>query len=246
MQRYPRHVRTLVVCVLVPLAAAWPLTAVGAPGPGPVRGPTPTLSWTARVLIPVEARVAPRRTARRVLVLQPTAPLAGGPTALLVTGTVRTHGGGSWVRLLLPVRPNGTQGWVPASTLRFVSTRLRLLIDQGDRRLTLFRRGRQVMSVPVAVGAPSTPTPTGRFAVAEMIRTRTPGAFLGPVVFPLTGFSETLNEYAGGNGRFAVHGTSVPQFLGTRASHGCVRVGNSEIVRLSRLVRPGTPVTIRW
>jgi lipoprotein-anchoring transpeptidase ErfK/SrfK len=64
-------------------------------------------------------------------------------------------------------------------------------------------------------------------------------------VLPLTGYSETLNEYAGGDGRVAIHGTSLPSLLGTRASHGCIRVRNADIVRISRLVRPGTPVQIR-
>jgi lipoprotein-anchoring transpeptidase ErfK/SrfK len=43
----------------------------------------------------------------------------------------------------------------------------------------------------------------------------------------------------------AIHGTSLPELLGTRASHGCIRVQNRWIVRLSRMVRPGTPVQIR-
>jgi lipoprotein-anchoring transpeptidase ErfK/SrfK len=63
-------------------------------------------------------------------------------------------------------------------------------------------------------------------------------------VMPLTGFSQTLNEYAGGDGRVAIHGTSVPSLIGTAASHGCVRMRNADVRRLARLVRPGTPVAI--
>lgn len=209
-----------------------------------LHAPTSARSWTGRLLVPTSFRVVPARSARILATLQPVAPLAGGATRLLVTGTRRVKGV-LWVRVLLPVRPNGTQGWARADVFRFVSTTLRVVIDQSDRRLTLFRRGRPVMRVPVAIGETATPTPTGRFAVAEMIRTRTPGAFLGPVVFPLTGYSKVLNEYAGGNGRVAMHGTSLPQLIGTRASHGCIRIHNSNVVRLSRLVRPGVPVTIR-
>ena len=62
---------------------------------------------------------------------------------------------------------------------------------------------------------------------------------------PLTGFSETLNEFAGGNGRVAIHGTSLPSLIGTQASHGCMRMHNGDIVRLARLAAPGTPVAIR-
>ena len=35
-----------------------------------------------------------------------------------------------------------------------------------------------------------------------------------------------------------------PQLLGTRASHGCIRIRNSDVVRMARIVRPGTPVDI--
>jgi lipoprotein-anchoring transpeptidase ErfK/SrfK len=192
----------------------------------------------------VAARAEPTPGGRQLAVLRPDAPLGGGPTVLLVTG-VRRAGPEEWVRVRIPERPNGLQGWVRADAVRFNQTRLRIVIDQSSLRLTLYRADRRVLSVPVAIGTPDTPTPDGRFAIAEMIRTWTPGAFLGPIVFPLTGYSDTLNEYAGGDGRVAIHGTSLPDLLGTRASHGCIRVENRWIVRLSRIVRPGTPVEIR-
>ncbi len=234
------HARAVVLACL----AAGAMPAAAWAGPQALEAPTASHAWTARVLAPVTARAQPSPGGRTVTVLQTTAPLGGGPTVLLVTGSRRVDGR-EWVHLRLPVRPNGVQGWVPAGAVRINQTRLRIVIDQSERRLVLYRAGRPVLSVPVAIGTPQTPTPDGRFAVAEMIRTRTPGAFLGPIVFPLTGYSNTLNEYAGGNGRVAIHGTSLPALLGTRASHGCIRVGNRWIVRLSRMVRPGTPVQIR-
>ena len=114
--------------------------------------------------------------------------------------------------------------------------RLHIVVDLSQRRVFLRRDGRVIWRAPVAIGAPGTPTPVGRFAVAERIMTRTPNGFLGPVVFPLTGYSRTLNEYAGGNGRIAIHGTSLPELIGTRASHGCIRL-RADVRRLSRLVR---------
>ncbi|MEW6583522.1 MAG: L,D-transpeptidase [Actinomycetota bacterium] len=211
-----------------------------------LHAPTESTAWVGRLLIASTARVRPDRRAKAITVLQPVAPLGGGPMSLLVTGVRRDRGGQLWVRVMLPVRPNGTQGWVRGNAFRFVRTPLRVVVDQTDRRLTLYRSGRVLLRVPVAVGKAETPTPTGRFAVAELIRTRTKGAFLGPIVFPLTGYSRVLNEYAGGDGRVAMHGTSLPALIGTRASHGCIRIRNQDVVRLSRLVRPGTPVTIRW
>lgn len=226
------------------LAVAGAVAAAPASAGLQLEAPTFGKSWSARVLAPATARAAPSPSARPVAVVQPVAPLGRGPTWLMVTGARKVKGR-YWVRVMVPIRPNETKGWLPADVLRFRRSYLRIVIDQSARRLTLFRKGHKVMSVRVAVGAPSTPTPNGRFAVAEMIRTWTPGAFLGPVVFPLTGYSNHLNEYAGGNGRVAIHGTSLPELLGQRVSHGCIRVGNRDIVRLSRIVRPGTPVIIQ-
>lgn len=206
--------------------------------------PTDTLSWIGEVLTPVAAREDSDPEARIVTILQPFAPLGGSMAAFEILGARNGADGRTWVRLLLPKRPNGSTGWVPVDRLRLSTTTFRIRVDLGDRRLTLFRGGRPVRRIPVAVGTVQNPTPRGRFAVAEVIRTRTPGAFLGPVVMPLTGFSESLNEYEGGNGRVALHGTSLPELIGTRASHGCIRLFNRDVVHLARVVRPGTPVII--
>lgn len=232
-------------CLAAGLAGAGGGDAHAAPVSTVPGAPTPAIAWVGRVLAPVPARAAPRRSARAKMVVQPIAPFQKGPTVLLVTRSL-VRDGVRWVEVLLPARPNGSRGWVPADVLRLRTTTLRVTIDLSERRLTLLRAGRTILRAPVAIGTAGTPTPTGaRFAVAEVIRTRTPGAFLGPVVLPLTGFSETLNEFAGGDGRVAIHGTSVPSLIGTAASHGCVRMRNRDIVRMARLVRPGTPVAIR-
>lgn len=221
-----------------------------APSPGEARAaqavaaPNPSHSWSATVIAPTTARKAPRRSGRRLMTLQPVAPLGGGPQILLVRRTYRDRDGRLWVSLQLPIRPNGRQGWVPADTLRFRKNPIRVAINQKRRTLTVFRNNRRLYRLDVAVGAAATPTPAGRFAIAEFIRTHTPGSFIGPIVFPLTGYSRVLNEYAGGNGRVAIHGTSVPGLIGTRASHGCIRLRNADVIRLSRLLRPGTPVVI--
>ncbi|MEZ5080687.1 MAG: L,D-transpeptidase [Thermoleophilia bacterium] len=207
--------------------------------------PTPAVSWVARLHATSVVRTGPRATARMKLRLQAWAPLGGGSTVLQVTNTHVDPDGNRWVKVRLPIRPNGSQGWIRAEPLTLRAVRLHIVVDLSQRRVFLRRDGRVIWRAPVAIGAPGTPTPVGRFAVAERIMTRTPNGFLGPVVFPLTGYSRTLNEYAGGNGRIAIHGTSLPELIGTRASHGCIRLKNADVRRLSRLVRPGTPVTIR-
>jgi lipoprotein-anchoring transpeptidase ErfK/SrfK len=242
-------VATLCAACSVGLALA---TAAGAaPGqaqrpaaaePGP---PTPKVAWVGRLLLPVVARRAPSESARRRTVLQPIAPLGRGPTVLTITRSVVKRGR-RWVEVLLPIRPNGVRGWVPAGVLRMRRTPIRVVIDVSERRLTVFRSNRPVIRAPVAVGKPGTETPRNDdFAIAELIPTHTPGAFLGPIVMPITGYSERLNEFAGGNGRVAIHGTSLPELIGTAASNGCIRMRNRDIVRVARVARPGTPVKIR-
>ena len=219
-----------------------PVRAAAPPAPTQVAPPTPHWSWAARVLAPSTARVKPDLRAKAITVLQPIAPLADGPTILLVLET-RLVGETEWARLLLPRRPNGVSGWVQSDVLRFRRNAMRIIIDVGDRRTYVQRNGRTVLNVRNAVGTSSTPTPLGRFAVAEKIPV--PSGFLGPLVLPTTGYSEVLNEYAGGNGRFALHGTNQPGLIGTRASHGCIRHTNANITRIASLVSPGTPIIIR-
>jgi len=221
-----------------PAVAAEPAESV----PGP---PTATDAWTGRVVATVTARTAPKATARKRMVLRTTAPFSGNGTVLLITRRTVVDGV-PWVEVLLPKRPNGTRGWVPQDVLVVSRTRVRVAIDLSDRKVRVFRAGKRVMSASIAIGKPGTPTPTGTaFAIAERIDTNMPGGFLGPIVLPLTGFSETLNEFAGGDGRVAIHGTSLPGLIGTRASHGCMRMRNADVVRFARLARPGTPVAIR-
>ena len=217
-----------------------PRPAASVPGP-----PTPKVAWVGHLLAPVVARRAPRESARPRTVLRPVAPLGYGPTVLMITRSVVIDGR-RWVEVLLPIRPNGVRGWVPADVLRMRQTPIRVVIDVSERRLTVFRVNRPVIRAPVAVGMPGTETPRSDwFAIAEVIPTRTPGAFLGPIVMPITGYSETLNEFAGGDGRVAIHGTSLPELIGTAVSHGCIRMRNRDIVRVARLARPGTPLKIR-
>lgn len=235
-----RTARTLALAIAAAVAF---LVLANASRAAEITGPTSKVSWSARVLAPTAVRTKPDHTSKATGVLQPVAPLGGGPTILLVLER-RVVNDQEWVRLLLPRRPNGSSGWVVSDVLRFRENPMRIVIDQSERRTYVYRKGLLVLLVRNAIGTPQTPTPIGRFAIAEKVLT-SPNGFLGPVVLVTTGFSETLNEYAGGNGRFAMHGTSLPQLIGTRASHGCIRHSNASILRISRLVAPGTPVTIR-
>jgi L,D-transpeptidase catalytic domain len=68
----------------------------------------------------------------------------------------------SWYRMQIPVRPNGTTGYVCAKTVDLVLVKTRIEVDVSERRVELFRHGSLVMRLPAAIGSPETPTPTGR------------------------------------------------------------------------------------
>jgi lipoprotein-anchoring transpeptidase ErfK/SrfK len=260
MKKFRMSSIAVAACALVaaPAMAQEQLTEVAPPAepvPTPVapkpaaklvvpKPPNARAAWVATLHRSVAVRVAPRSGARRRVLLQPTAPFAGGLTELLVTRSV-VRNGEVWIEVLLPMRPNGVRGWIHSDYVTLKKTPFRVEIDISDRRLRVFRAGRRVMNVPVAVGKGSTPTPLGRFAIAETVVTNYPSGFLGPIVLPITGYSRVLNEFAGGDGRVAIHGTSIPGLIGGRASAGCIRMYNRDIVRVARMAKPGTPVLIK-
>lgn len=229
----------MVLAVLVATAAS----ATAASPASRAHAPTAAAAWTGELVAPTVFRAAPSGGARRVTKLSPVGPIGGDSTALLVTGIARTNGV-IWARVLLPKRPNGRQGWVRAAHLRLRRTTARVEIDLTRRRVTLHRGTRVIFSAPAVVGKAGTPTPKGLHAVAELVTTNAPTSFFGPYVLALTSYSETLNEFDGGDGRVAIHGTSLPGLLGSRASHGCIRVSNGNVTTLAKIARPGTPVYV--
>jgi len=150
----------------------------------------------------------------------------------------------TWYRVQLPMRPNGITGWVRARDVSVSTVRSRILVDLSERRVTLFAEGRPVLTTAAAIGAPSTPTPTGRYYVNQRLRAPNPTGAFGPGAVGVSAFSPVLRNWPQG-GPIAIHGTNSPQNLGFAVSHGCVRVGNADLERLWELAPEGTPVEIR-
>ena len=175
--------------------------------------------------------------------LAPLGRWTGGPVGLLVL-EVR----GTWLRVLLPKRPNGRSAWIDGAARRRWFERA-----GGSRSIALgaaspcCARAASSARFRAVVGAPATPTPRGRFAIYEFARQPDPGGFLGPLALHLTAHSEVLDDYGGGPGRVALHGragASLLDPLGTARSHGCIRVDNRQITFLARVLKPGTPVAV--
>jgi lipoprotein-anchoring transpeptidase ErfK/SrfK len=126
----------------------------------------------------------------------------------------------------------------------------RIEISTAARTLTLFHTGAAVRTVSVVVGKPSTPSPTGLFAITWAIPWN-PNDFLGSWVLELIAHSDVLQQFDGGDGTVGIHGrggTSLLDPLGSAASHGCIRLANDDIDWLVKTVGAGrlsgTPVQI--
>jgi lipoprotein-anchoring transpeptidase ErfK/SrfK len=227
------------------LAAAAAATASTSSAPRAIASrPTTKEAWTARVILPVHTRSAPRASARMTSKLPVTAPYNGGPNVLLVLAARATKADGVWYRVRLTSRPNDASGWIPAQAVRVTRTPWRIVVSLSTRRLELRRAGRTVGAWKVAVGTPANPTPTGSFALSEIVKQKNPGGFFGTYILTLTAHSLNLSEFDGGDGRVALHGTSQPQLLGQAVSHGCVRLANPVATRIARTVPAGSPVDI--
>jgi len=196
----------------------------------------------APVLREVAARAAPVGIARPVARLALHTP-EGTSNVVLVTGE-RAQPDGLWVRVRLAALPNGLTGWVPRRALggyRFVHTHL--VVDRSRLTATLYRDGRRIFVAPVGVGRPEWPTPNGEFYVRDRL-SGFGDPFYGPVAFGTSARSAVLTDWPDG-GFVGIHGTNEPGLIPGHISHGCVRLRNEDILRLSRLMPVGTPVTIR-
>jgi lipoprotein-anchoring transpeptidase ErfK/SrfK len=147
-------------------------------------------------------------------------------------------------KVQLPIRPNGATGWVRAVDVRLRAVHTRIAVDLSQRRITLFRDGRPVLVTAAVIGAPSTPTPTGRFYVNQRLLAASPIGDYGLGAVGISAFSPVLLNWPQG-GPIAIHGTNAPGLIGFAVSHGCLRVRNADIRKLLRLAEEGTPVEIR-
>lgn len=151
---------------------------------------------------------------------------------------------GAWLKVLLPIRPNGSTGWVPESALKLMWVTYRLEVSRSQHRLVLYDAGRPVLRSPVAVGAAATPTPRGTFFLTALVKPSQPGGGYGPYAFGLSGFSPVLRHFAGGPGQLGLHGTNDPSSIGHSVTHGCIRVPNRVITDLARRLPLGTPLVV--
>lgn len=257
----PRRRATLVaaaVAVLgagaVALVAFGPLTA--APAPTPTRSvaaasPTPSATRTAPPLDAVDAPVSTTVAAvDGSSIAVSSAP--GGPTAQTLANPQESGAPrvfrvlaqrDGWVQVQLARRPNGSTGWVRQDDVQLSEDPYALVVTRATNTLDVYRAGKKTASYPVATGTGGTPTPTGRYALTELLAPTNAG--YGRYAYGTTAFSDVLNSFGGGPGQIGLHGTEDSSSVGTAASHGCVRMHNADITALAELLPLGTPFQVR-
>ena len=152
-----------------------------------------------------------------------------------------------WLEVYLPVRPNGSTGWIRRDDVEISEHQYRIQLSISERRLVVFDGERVVMDAPIGVGTANTPTPGGVYYLKELLQPSRPDGFYGPYAYGLSGFSNVLDEYNGGDGVIGVHGTDEPTSIGREVSSGCIRLPNTAMLLLvEEIGLPlGTPVVIQ-
>jgi hypothetical protein len=160
----------------------------------------------------------------------------------------------AWVRRLssdgrfglvsIPYSASRDVGWLRLRGLERSWTRIGVVADLSEHRITV-RRGDDVLfRAAAATGAAASPTPTGRYFVTDRVAFPA-GGVLGTYAFGLSGIQPHLPAGWSGGDQLAIHGTNAPASIGTSASAGCLRVSERVLDRLRPLLRLGTPVNVR-
>jgi lipoprotein-anchoring transpeptidase ErfK/SrfK len=158
---------------------------------------------------------------------------------------VKQESGDSY-EVFLATRPNGSTGFVKKADMDVEQNPYRIEVDSAAFRLKAYKGNEVILDAPIAVGMADAPTPGGEFYLNVLLTPPDPGGDYGPFAYGLSGHSEVLDTFNGGDGQLGIHGTNHPELLGTSVSHGCIRLRNEDITKLAEEVKLplGTPVKI--
>ncbi|MGC1453527.1 MAG: L,D-transpeptidase [Candidatus Sulfotelmatobacter sp.] len=119
-----------------------------------------------------------------------------------------------------------------------------VLVSIQDRKLAVIEKGNVIGRFPIAVGAPTSPSPTGEFQIVS--RVSNPTYYHPGTVIPSGKDNPVGTRWVGLSQKgYGIHGTNAPKSIGHAASHGCIRLRNRDMERLFAMLRVGDPVQIR-
>ena len=128
-----------------------------------------------------------------------------------------------------------------------------LTVDRANFKLRLFKDFRWRKTYGVAVGQPAYPTPTGLFSIANKAvnpnwnvpNSPWAGELAGTVVEGGSAANPLKARWMGIVDGVGIHGTGEEWSIGSRASHGCIRMRVADVIALYERVPVATPVLIR-
>lgn len=149
-----------------------------------------------------------------------------------------------WLGVVTPQVGNGRLAWLRQRGLELWRDNWELRVSLTGRRLSVIDSGRTVKQFTIAVGAPASPTPVGRFAITDLLQTGDPSGPYGCCIVALSAEApHPIEDWTGGN-RVAIHSTPETWSIGQAVSHGCMRLTLAEGQWLLKHVPLGTPVLI--
>jgi L,D-transpeptidase catalytic domain len=116
-----------------------------------------------------------------------------------------------------------------------------IVVSLEDRKLALVEDGQVKRVYSVAVGKPSTPSPTGAFTIERRVANPT-YHHDGKTVLPGPGNPVGTRWMGLSKHGYGIHGTNEPKSIGKAASHGCIRMAKADLEDLYELVGVGDTV----
>jgi hypothetical protein len=165
----------------------------------------------------------------------------GAPLTFLVKDKTNL---GEWINVYLPIRPNGSTGYVKAADVILSPHDWRIEVRLGEFNLKVYEGEELFLDAPIAIAKDNTPTPGGLYYTTELLQPPDPNGAYGTYAYGLSGFSDVLTSFNGGPGQLGIHGTNQPELIGTQVSSGCIRLRNEDIDQLAPVLPLGVPVEI--
>jgi hypothetical protein len=149
---------------------------------------------------------------------------------------------GPWLAVRSTALGNTRLGWIRARRVELLNRTLSLEVDLS-RRLLIVRDPGVLRRIPVAIGAPDTPTPPGTFYVTDKLQGADFGSYYGCCILALSGRQPHLPRGWSGGDRLAIHGSPTPTW-GLAVSNGCLHAAEDDLRFLMTTVPLGTAVRI--
>jgi hypothetical protein len=171
-------------------------------------------------------------------------PLATKPPASIALYLLAKQVQADWVEVFLPVRPNGSTGWVHKRDFDIQTHDFHIEVRLNEFNLKVFDGDKTIMDTTIGVAAANSPTPGGLYYTTELLKPPDPSGPYGTYAYGLSGFSNVYQSFDGGPGQLGLHGTNEPWSIGTKVSHGCIRLRNADIEKLATTLPLGVPVLV--